>query len=249
MNYIEQLKSLGFSDKEILLYTKALEIGQFSISSISHETLIKRPTCYLIVDSLVKRGLLTLIPRGRKPLYYAESPEVLIKDAEKRLEITKSILPHLQQIKAKETSIPMIKFFTGTQGVEKVYNDVLKEKPGTILYSISPTSQIVNVVGKGFFENWAKERTKRKIFSKTILLRDKWTKDIVIKTDPTLAREIRYLPHSFYIPTTIGIYGNKVAFFSSKQDNFSFIVKSKEFAETVQVFFDNLWSQSSSESK
>lgn len=243
MDYIKALQDIGYTDKEIKFYTKALELGQFTISSISHESGIKRPTCYLIIDELIKKGLITSIPRGRKTLYHAESPEVIINEMENRVKLAQKILPYLNQIKVKKNNAPSIKFYTGRRGIEAIYGDVLKSKPGTILKSMTPIEQIVNVVGEEFFEDWVKKRADRKIPSENIYPEKDKGYFGLVGTNEKLLRKSKYLPSPFKIPATLGVYNDKVAFFSSKKDNFGFIVTSEEFAETIRGIFDHLWEQ------
>ncbi len=245
MNYIDKLKALDLNEKEATLYLKGLEMGEFTISSIAQATNIKRPTCYLVIEELLKKGLITLIPRGRKNLYRIAPPEVLLETIHKKASLAQTILPFLQNIQVKKNSTPTIHFYRGHRGIETIYNDVLKSKPGTTLYSITPVNQLLNVVGSDFFYDWVKKRAARKIQSKTILpVKDKSTKGFF---DPEALREVRFLPEPFVMNTTMGIYGNKVAFFSSTKDNFSFIVTSEEFAETMKDMFNFLWQMGSKE--
>ena len=90
-----QLKKLGLTEKEAKLYINALELGSFSVMGIAHKSGIKRPTCYLILDELVKKSLVSIIPSAKKLLYIAEPPEVLIKQAEEQVSLTKSLAPKL----------------------------------------------------------------------------------------------------------------------------------------------------------
>ena len=86
-----QLKKLGLTEKKKpSYYINALELGSFSVMGIAHKSGIKRPTCYLILDELVKKGLVSIIPRAKKLLYIAGPPEVLIKQAEEQVSLTKS---------------------------------------------------------------------------------------------------------------------------------------------------------------
>lgn len=244
MEIISELRKLGFSDKEALVYTKALEVNSFSIASMAHLTNIKRPTCYLIVDNLIQKGLITLLPRGRKSLYCAETPEVIVRNMEKNVDLAKLITPKLEKIKANDVSAPTIKFYTGRVGVEAIYADVLKEKEGSTLLSMTPARQITDVVGKDFFTDWIKKRIQRKITSRVLVpIQDKG-RDVIVETNNEELRETRYLPKDFNLETTIGIYNDKVAFFSSKKDNIGFIIKSEEFSKTIKSFFDQLWNNS-----
>ncbi len=242
MDYKEKLKELGLNDKGAAIYIAGLELGEFTISSISHKTGIKRPTCYLAMDELIKKGLVVLIPRGRKSLYRSAPPETILENISKKMGLANLIIPHLINIQAKEKTTPTIHFYRGRVGIETVYNDIFKSKPGTILYSISSIDQITKVVGREFFDAWVKKRVKKNIQSMIVMPeKDRDTSGFLV-TDPKDLREYRYLPEPFKVKTTMGVYGDKVAFFSSTKDDFSFIITSEEFAQTIKDFFDYFWS-------
>ena len=244
MEILSDLKKLGFSEKEASVYTKALELNSFSVAGMANLTGLKRPTCYLIIDNLVQKGLLTVMPRGRKSLYCAESPEIIVKNMEKAVSLAKLVTPQLQKIKVKDSPAPTIKFFTGRLGVEAIYSDVLKEKEGTTLLSMTPARQIVEVVGEEFFADWIKKRTTRKINSRVLAPERDRDHGAIVKTNQSEMRETRFLPKDFNLDTTLGIYNDKVAFFSTAKDNIGFIIKSEEFSQTMRNFFDHLWGKS-----
>ena len=54
-------------------------------------------------------------------------------------------------------------------------------------------------------------------------------------------RETRILPGRIDVHLGYGVYGDKVAFISSKKENFSFILESKDLAKTLKNQFDYFW--------
>ena len=98
MNKENQLQLLGLSEKEAKLYLNALELGTFSVMGIANKSGLKRPTCYLILDELVKKGLVSMAPRVKKILYMVESPDALIRQAEEHVLIIKKLAPQLHEI-------------------------------------------------------------------------------------------------------------------------------------------------------
>ncbi len=59
------LLSIGFSVKEIKVYLSSLELGESSVLDISKNSRINRTTIYPIIDSLTKKGLISLIQKGK----------------------------------------------------------------------------------------------------------------------------------------------------------------------------------------
>ena len=74
---LEQLKNIGLSDNEAKVYLAMLELGPSSVVDIARKAEINRPTAYVQIEFLKKRGLVSTQTKGKKQLYIAESPEHL----------------------------------------------------------------------------------------------------------------------------------------------------------------------------
>ena len=60
-------------------------------------------------------------------------------------------------------------------------------------------------------------------------------------TGEKFLREIRIAPKDIGFSMGYWIYGNKVAFISSKKEAFGFIIESKELAEMLSSQFEVMW--------
>ena len=241
MEHIEKdLQKLGLNEKEALFYTNALQLGQFTILEISHRSGIKRPTCYLIVDELVKKGLISIIPRDKKIFYLAESPNVLIKQAEDNISLAKQLVPELASLYNVSNIQPTVKFYPGRDGVRTAYNDVLKHQIREYRY-IGTAPETIGALGKDFLDEWIERRIKRKIKAISIRVNELDTEnDHYTETDNAF-REIRYAPAYIQLPYTILLYAKKVLVISTKKDGFGFIVDSEDFNLTMKGLFDAAW--------
>lgn len=74
MKFEPLLKNIGLSDKGARVYLAALELGAASVQSIARKAKVARPTTYLFLDELVKRGLATQYTEGERTQFVAESP-------------------------------------------------------------------------------------------------------------------------------------------------------------------------------
>lgn len=242
MEKTKDLEKLGLTKKEAVFYLSALQLGSFSIVSIAGTSGLKRPTCYLVVESLMKKGLVTAVPRARKMLYVAESPDKLKEELEEKTKIVANLIPELKKISSISKTQPLIKFYRGEQGVKSIYSDFLNY-PASEIHSIFSPDQLFSVTGKEFLDDWVKKRVKNNIRALSIEIRDiKSKREYPFGTDKKLLREIKYLPADISIPGAMCAYGsNKVGFISSKKDNFSFVVTSEEYNKTIKGIFDALW--------
>jgi len=53
---IQELQKLGLSDKESKVYLASLELGPAPIAAIAKQASVNRPTTYVIIESLIKKG-------------------------------------------------------------------------------------------------------------------------------------------------------------------------------------------------
>lgn len=243
MDTIDNLKKLGLTEKEAQFYVTALKLGHFSIASIATASSLKRPTCYLLVESLMKKGLIILIPRARKKIYMAESPEKLADDIALRAKIADSIIPSLKKLLSTEKDEPMIKFYRGEQGVRNIYNDFLNYKDIEI-YSIFSAETLFSVTGQEFLNDWVKKRVARNIKALSIELNEPGSKDdFEFGSNDNKLREVRYLPYGVNLPGALCAYKSKVAFISGKETNYSFVVESRDYYESIKGIFDLLWNK------
>jgi sugar-specific transcriptional regulator TrmB len=239
----QQLEMLGLRDKEARLYLAALTSKPFTVASIASKSGIKRPTCYIILDELTKRGLISIIPKAKKRLYKAEPPEALIRQAKRTLSYAESFVPSLRDLfkEGKETSI--VKYYYGQNGIRNIYEDALVCSNKTMHY-IGSSGPLVEMAGDDFMRDFVGRRIKKGIKVWTIRMRNTEIADEIYASNDAL-REIRFAPKDIYIPSTVFAYGNKVAIISTAKSNFGIIIENNEFHQTVLGLFKGLWSISS----
>lgn len=234
------LEKLGLNDKESRVYIAALEMGKFSVLGLANKTGIKRPTCYLILDELVKKGLISTFPKAKKVIYVAEHPNALLKKTADSYALAKQLMPELQGMMGSVAEKPELKVYSGQQGIRGIYEDMLED--GFDLYYITSTEELVKAAGKEFLDDWIARRIEKGVKTFRVSVREKETFDIPLYVGaPENLRTVRYAPPGFTTPYTIYIYGKKVAFVSTKKDLFGFIVESADLAISMKALFDVLW--------
>ena len=240
MREIDFLQEIGLEQKEALLYRHALEFTHFSVMQISQKTGLKRPTCYLILDSLIKKGLISILPQSRKALYKAESADILLQQIEKNMFLAKKFIPLLNAVQEKNEQNPIIKLYSGQKGIQNIYNDIFKTKVNSYKY-IGSTEDVIYMAGEDFIKEHIVKRLKNKVKVFGIRMREKEIQESVYSEDKNYLREIRFAPQGFSIPGIVFLYDTKVAFISSAEGNFGFMIQGEDFYKTVSAFFDIVW--------
>lgn len=233
-----KLITLGLTERQAVVYVKALELGIFTVSDLALKSGIKRPTCYLVLDELSQKGLVSIIPGSKKIKYKAESPEILKKQAETQMLVAQRLSSDLLKIFNPKSEGPTLRYFSGKKSIQGIFDDVLKVKNKEYLY-IGSGQDVIDTVGKEYIDEWLKERVEKNIVAKSIRMKSTEVMEDIYQTN--ILRELRIAPESIHIAETIFIYDNKVAIISTPKENFGFIVENKEFASTMRSLFSALW--------
>lgn len=109
MGIKEKLQLAGLNDKEADLYLACLKFGPLSMSNLADQAKIKRSSLYYLIEDLIKKDIIKIVPRGKKNLYDAQSPKKIFLDFEERKNEFEKTLPELEDIKNKKLEIPKIK--------------------------------------------------------------------------------------------------------------------------------------------
>ena len=241
MNIEKILNQYGFSENQIIVYLCLLKHTDISAFYIAKETHLPRTSVYHILDMLVNQGLASSWKKNNVNYFTAESPNRLIKILEEKKDMIKTILPEMLNMKGLGSLSPAAKLYTGIEGMKIVWDDILEtleQKNIKKLYAISHP-KILESLPK-YFPEWIKRREKLGIYAYMIMTDSEETKKMNFGSNSY--RETRLLPSDSPIRGTIDIYGDKIAFFSTKDNKlYSIIIESDSISEVLRQFFLSTW--------
>jgi len=250
-NQKSQIKSallqLGFSEKEILVYLSVLQNSESSILTIANETRLSRGTTYDIVEGLKNKGFLAEIKKGKKRRIVAESPtgkfytllDKKHEELEKSQKTVEEILPIIKAINIAEDFKPQVRVYEGESGFKKVWDEILQYKEKKFL-SIARIETFIEFAGEEFLQELQKRKIKLGFFSRAINEDSDLARKMQVG-DVKFNRETRLAPKEFKFSTTEIIFGDKIAMFSTRDENIILVIESKHIAETHRVYFEMLW--------
>ncbi len=238
MDILEALEKIGLKDKQAGVYLALLELGTASVESIAKKAGTKRPTTYLILDELQSRGLVSIVPRAKKTLYSAESPQLILSEIGHREELLKRFMPNLLAVYNTRKEKPQVLLFEGKEGVGQVYDKIFS----------SPEVQFFSTIRDVFvmFPEMSKLLSSL-VNAKQIKIREILTQtpadlEYIGRTKQGEHYQSRLAPKKFpEFLSDSAIFGNSVAFFSFKPQVFAVQIDSREISQSLRVLFDLAW--------
>lgn len=234
------LNQLGLSDKESALYLAALALGESGMSELAQKAKLKRTSAYVVFESLAQKGLMGSFKMRSGTKFVATPPEVVIRKTEQQLQQLQAVLPEFEAIREKTVG-PKITYFEGEEGYRVATEDSLKYA-GETLRHIGSLEEIHAVISRDYDLNYyIPKRIKNRIHLKALYFKSDFDHTLFLHKDQEERREIRFLPEAYKHKTSLLIYGNKLAFFSTAKELITVIIESAELAESERKKFDLLW--------
>lgn len=233
------LNAIGLNEKEAKVYLSTFALGEALASSIAKRANLKRPTTYVVLTELEKRGIVSHLTKKKTRYYRAMHPEVLYETHRRRLEGLKHALPSLIKLRSSTDVQPEIAVYQGQDACGTMLLDMLKEG-GDILWwgdEIEADKKLGS-----FFDEYTKKRIAKGIWSYGICSTSDRAEELQ-KNDAEMLREIILVPHnSFSARYDIHVYGNKVNFLSY-DDLVGIVIENAHIAESMRATFRLLHEQ------
>jgi sugar-specific transcriptional regulator TrmB len=246
---VQVLEQLGLSSKESQIYLSLLEIGSQPVSIIAKKAGINRTTCYVILEELAKKGLITNFIKAKIRYFTAANPnslkdylEAQTKSLNSKKDILLKNLDAFGKIINKESLRPKVYMLEGINGIIQTYEDTLKE--GKTICAIESPEDMSEEVQKYLYGSYVPRRKAAKIFAQALVPNNKSNEEFK-KMDKKHFRETRLIKDpNFKIGIEINIYGNKTALIAYQKGEYtSVIIENKPISESMRAVFEILWNQ------
>ncbi|OHB24187.1 MAG: hypothetical protein A2542_01475 [Parcubacteria group bacterium RIFOXYD2_FULL_52_8] len=232
------LTKLGLSETEQCVYLHLLEKGPGVITTLADRCHMFRPVIYRAVARLMARGLVYVIPQGKRKLYAPHKPEVLrelVRDLSIDLE---EALPDMETLVQTATKPARIEIFEGKKGVAHVFMDVVQTlKQGETFYRYTSEQDVAKVnsyLPRGYRALRDKKHLERLVISNKVSGVHKKTR---------LERFMKFVPQDvdqFQENIIQLVYGPKVALIDLTNLQ-TIIIENKALAEFQKTIFTLLY--------
>lgn len=237
MEIPEILEKTGLNQKEANVYMALLELGTSSVEGIAKKAGTKRPTTYLILDELAKKGLASQVPGARKHLYFAESPDKIISDLNRKQELVKRFLPDLMAIYNTKKDKPQVQLYSGREGIKQIYSQIFESKE---VWFFGTTKDLAKIYPEGL-NDYLKKIKDPQFKARDLLTKSK--EDLAYAEQANLGPnyQIKFLPQNLNFLTDSAIFENKVVFFSFVPESFALVISSKEISTSIKSLYELAW--------
>ncbi len=247
------LLRLGLEPGESTTYLTLLASGPLSAGTLAKKTGIVRVTQYLFLKRLIEKGFVTQSMKNGLKFFTAVPSEKVLHIYEERIASMEHDRASFSRLIETFTSkhadgiqTPKFRIFEGTDQLKQILKDMLLYRDMET-QAYWPIKKMVEILSPEFFEQHNRERIRRNLYTRAI-----WPQDqgVDVKHHPYLGsgeafkREIRIAPKSVHFTMGYWIYGNNVAFLSSHNESYGFIIESVEFRQMLLSQFEMIWKMS-----
>lgn len=258
----ELLTEIGLSDKESKMYLTNLRYGTQPTSILAKRAGYNRGTGYVILHSLLTKGLVTKETKKGVQYFSPVHPSQLVHYLEHRKqtieshkEKIQSALGSFEAIANPYTTKPKFEFYEGIEGARAALDATLDAEENE-LRSFLSIGDIIEFLGMEYFDDYTSKRVAAG--KKLLAIRAQEKDKMAFKNYPESKRyvsnqnenrEVRYTDEELAFPMTMYIFDAKIIIISSKEESFGLIIESKELAEMQKRLFHLVWSTSKPQDK
>jgi len=128
MDIKEKLMDFGFSKNEVDIYIALIDYGTLKVGKIVKITGIQKSSCYLAINSLIHKGIITSIKKGNVAHFNAENPKNIIDYIDERKNRIEGSISELEErFKSQNKVKGSVSHFVGEKGIKSIFNDILRD--------------------------------------------------------------------------------------------------------------------------
>ena len=229
------LEDLGLSKGEIKVYLTLLKLGPTKVGKIIGKSKMASSAVHNSLNTLVEKGLVSYIKKGKIKFYQAVPAKQLIDFIEDKKERVLQILPELELKQKLAEEKQEAEIFEGQKGVIAMLNSLFGDGEKGDEYRFFATFlEERNEEIQNFFQKFD---IKRK--DKCLIVKGLAQKRIehLFKGRKTLKMKFVDFP----IPSNIGIFKGKVVFITWGDKPIGYLIKSPQIYEMFGDLFDSIW--------
>ena len=238
MSHLRQvITNVGFSDNESKIYLALIELGVATVGQIAVKSAVKRTSCYVILEGLMQKGLVTKTQNRGKQQYAAEQPDRLMRLSQERYEQLKVALPELTSLFNRSETKPRIRFYQGREGYIAICEDSIERSGNEILFigNLDNLHAVVTTEWDNRVYIPARVAANKRIRIATL------GSESMLRLQQKDAEQLRFLPGQTKFDASMFIYGDTISIIGSERELIGLIIDSKPIAQLARAMFEFAW--------
>ena len=248
MNEIEEiLEKIGLKKLESKVYLALLELQESQTGNICKFTNIASSNIYNLLDSLLKKGLVSYKVQNNIKIFMPSPPESLnelflekqSQLEQERKEISK-LISTLKKREIKQKPYSNYKYYEGFVGIKSMWHEINNIMTNDYIIRIYTGRRESYERLIGFYTEHQKLRAKKKIHER--LIYPKEDIKLAMKRKAKFGGELEIKFMDLKNDAEWGVLGD-VVFIQhiTEKTPRGFLIKDKTFAKTYEQVFDQLW--------
>lgn len=241
----ESLKLAGLSANEAKTYLDLFQFGESKTGKICERTNLPSSIIYKILDSLLKKGLLTYKLVNGIKVFQATNPDniaYLFEEKEKQVRNEKDKLllaiSDLKKLPVETDRLSDFQYYQGVRGIKSLFTKIINSwKAGDEYYIASAPMDAFNKL-EGFFMDVVFKK-KNEDHVKLKILVNKSSKRYGEKRKKEPLTQVKYL--DIKTSTEYGVLNKYFFMINYGKEPYGLLIEDKNFAKTYKIFFDILW--------
>ena len=236
------LRRIGLDEKESEIYLTLLSLKVARASSVARVSRQSRSHTYLILRSLVEKGLVSEIERGKVLHFVAEPPQRLLgyldnrrQELEELRPLVEGSMPLFSTLTSPLIGQPRVTLLRGIDGMKQVYRDVLHREfcalfNAEAMYDAFGGNVVTQLLGKHAV-----------LSGRDLLVDNAAARRYLREVDPHPQYKVRVLPKSVTFSTDTLITNDSIALFSYDLDRTIVRIENANIAASFRAWFEVLW--------
>ena len=239
MEIEQELRNLGFTSNEAIVYLTLLRLGKSQAGRLAKECNLERTSTYNSLKRLVGVGVVSYIIESNKRVFSASDPRTIVEMFKEKGERASLLLPSLINLRKYEKEKEDILKFMGYSGIKTVMNDILRSCKEGNEYLIFGSENQLSERMPVFAEIFVARKDKKKLRARILIRRGlKGRNKRMSKYTQT-----RFVPANVVSPANIDVYADKVAILLWNEIPEAVIIDNASVAATFRSYFELMWKQ------
>ena len=221
------LRKADFTNNEVEVYMTLVDYGLSKIGNIVKITGIQKSSCYMAINTLLHKGVISSVKIGEVAHYQVEDPNTIISYIEEKRKVVQDAIPDLRKRFENQRAESTVKHFKGTKGIKAVFHDILREgKNNDVFGSEGQLSDRMPV----FVKQYIRMQNEKGIRTRNLIGKR--------KRRYSKGTQYRFVDKEIDSNVVTNIYGDKIAIIIWTDDPEAVIIENETAAKSYRSYFE-----------